>query len=128
METLLDPGRRFVQERASVEEWVFISDEPSDGQNTVEVSMLHSTDHSEYIPVTPRVSNQFTSLPWETAKPQDMSCFWERIKVRHGLNATSFIHVNSDPFLSVWYCRFQQNFARDQKKETCYIFPHEQFQ
>ena len=44
--------------KAFVEEWVFISGEPSDGQNTVEVPMLHNTDHSEYIPVTPRGSKQ----------------------------------------------------------------------
>ena len=66
--------------KAFVEEWVFISDEPSDGQNTVEVPVLHNTDHSEYIPVTPRASKQFTSLPWEPAKPQDKACFWEQIE------------------------------------------------
>ena len=74
-ETLLDPGRRFVQE-SLCGRVVFISDEPADGQNTVEVPVLHSTDHSEYIPVTPRVSKQFTSLSWETSKPQDKACFW----------------------------------------------------
>ena len=35
--------------KAFVEEWVFISDEPSVGPKTVEVPMLHNTDHSEYI-------------------------------------------------------------------------------
>ena len=35
METLLDTGRRFVR-KAFVEEWVFISGEPSDGQNIVD--------------------------------------------------------------------------------------------
>ena len=29
------------------------------------------------------------------------------LRCGHGLNATSFIHVNSVPFLSVWYYRFQ---------------------
>ena len=65
---------------AFVEEWVFISDEPSEGPSTVEVPMLHITDHSEYIPVTPRTSKHSTSLPWETAKPQGKACFWERIE------------------------------------------------
>ena len=45
--------------KAFVEEWVLISDEPSDGQNTFEVPVLHSTDHSGCIPVTPRISKQF---------------------------------------------------------------------
>ena len=42
--------------------------------------MLHNTDQSEYIPVTPRTSKHSTSLPWETAKPQDKACFVERIE------------------------------------------------
>ena len=29
------------------------------------------------------------------------------LRCGHGLHATSFIHVNSVPFLSVWYCRFK---------------------
>ena len=66
--------------KAFVEEWVFISDEPSEGPSTIEVPMLHNTDHSEYIPVTPSTSKHSTSLPWETAKPQDKACFWERIE------------------------------------------------
>ena len=66
--------------KAIVEEWVFISGEPSDGQNNVEVPVLHNTDHSEYIHVTPRTSKQFSSLPWETAKPHDKACFWERLE------------------------------------------------
>ena len=61
--------------KAFVEEWVFISDEPSDGPNTVEVSMLHKTDHSDCIPETPRISNQFGSLPWEPTRPQDKALF-----------------------------------------------------
>ena len=66
--------------KAYVEEWVFISDEPSQGPSTVEVRMLHNRDHREYIPVTPRTSKHSTSLPWETAKPQDKTCFGERIE------------------------------------------------
>ena len=48
--------------------------------DTVEVPMLHNTDHSEVIPETPRVSKLSTSFPWETAKPQDKACFCERIE------------------------------------------------
>ena len=44
--------------KAVMEEWVLISDEPSNGQNTDEVLVLHSTNRSEYIPVTPRVAKQ----------------------------------------------------------------------
>ena len=44
--------------KAFVEEWVFISGEPSDGQNTVEFPVLHSFDHSDYVPV-----KKFASLP-----------------------------------------------------------------
>ena len=66
--------------KAFVKERVFFSDEPSEGPNTVEVPMLHNTDHSEYIPETPRVSRLSTSPLWETAKPQDKACFWKRIE------------------------------------------------
>ena len=79
METLLDPGRSFVQEslcgRMDLHQrWTIW------WTNTAEVPMFHNTDHSEYISVTPRTSKQFTSLPWETAKPQDKAFFWERIE------------------------------------------------
>ena len=63
-----------------MEEWVFISDEHSEGPSTAEVPVLQNTDHSEYIPVTPRTSTHSTSLPWETAKPQDKVCFLERLE------------------------------------------------
>ena len=93
--------------RALMEEWVFISDVPSEGPSTAEDPMIHFTDHSEFIPVTPRTSKVSTSLPWETAKPQDKAKLRHHfLRCGHGLNATSFIHVNSVPFLSVWYCRF----------------------
>ena len=46
METLLDPGRRFVQKKAFVEELVFVSGDSSDGQNVMDFPVLHSTDHS----------------------------------------------------------------------------------
>ena len=61
--------------KAFVEEWVFISDVPSEGPSTAEDPMIHNTVHSEYIPVTPRTSEHSTSLPWETTKPQDKACF-----------------------------------------------------
>ena len=64
-------SQSLMHSRWLVEEWVFISDEPSDGQNTVEVPGLHSTDHSDCISETPRISKQFTSLPWEHPKPQE---------------------------------------------------------
>ena len=66
--------------KAFVEEWVFTSDVPSDGPRTAEDPVIHNTDHSEHIPVTPRTSKHFTSLPWETAKTQDKACFWERFE------------------------------------------------
>ena len=37
--------------KAFVEEWVFISDVPSEGPSTAEDPMIHNTVHSEYIPV-----------------------------------------------------------------------------
>ena len=59
---------------------VFISGEPSDGPNTVDVPVLHNTDHSDCTPVTPRISKQFDSPPWEPTKPQDKASFGERIE------------------------------------------------
>ena len=35
METLLDPGRRIVQKKAFLEEWVFVSGDSPDGQNVM---------------------------------------------------------------------------------------------
>ena len=42
--------------------------------------MLHSTDHSDCIRETPRISKQFDSLPWEPTRPQDKAYVWERIE------------------------------------------------
>ena len=42
--------------------------------------MLHSIDHSDCIPETPRISKQFGSLPWEPTRPQVKAHFWERIE------------------------------------------------
>ena len=58
--------------KAFLEEWVFISDVPSEGPS--------STDQGEVIPETPGVSKLASSSPWEPAKPQDEACFWERIE------------------------------------------------
>ena len=55
-----------------MQEWVFISDVPSEGPS--------STDQGEVIPETPRVSMLASSLLWEPAKPHDEVCFWERIE------------------------------------------------
>ena len=67
--------------KAYVGEWVFISDVHSERPSTAEDSMVHNTDHSEFIPVTPKASKHSTSFPWETAKPQDKACFFcERIE------------------------------------------------
>ena len=49
----VDPNRRGF-ENAFLEEWVFISDTPSQGPSAIEASMHHNTNHSEHIPVTPR--------------------------------------------------------------------------
>ena len=108
METLLDPGRRFVRKSFFVGEWVFISGQPSDGQNTIDFPVLHSTDHSECIPVTPRNSEQLDSLPWEPTKPQDKVYFWERIEAPPPfITATAYMQLHSStttavPFLNVW--------------------------
>ena len=58
--------------KAYMEEWVFISDVPSEGPS--------STDQGEVIPETPRVSKHASSLPLEPAKLHDKACFWERIE------------------------------------------------
>ena len=64
-----------------MEKWVFISGEHSDGQNIMDFPVLHSTDHSDCIPETPRISKQFGSLPLEPTGPQDKAYyFWERIE------------------------------------------------
>ena len=74
-------------EKAFVEDWVFVSGDSSDGQTVMDFPVLHSTDHSDCTPETPRISKHF--------------------HYGHGPNSTSFIHDNSVPFLSVWNCHFQ---------------------
>ena len=77
METLLDPGRRIVQKALL---GGVGSADSSDGQNVMDFPVLHSTDHADCIPETPRISKQFDSLPWEPTRPQDKAYFWERIE------------------------------------------------
>ena len=55
-----------------MEEWVFISDAPSEGPSSV--------NQGDVIPETPRVSKLDSSSPWESAKPRDKACFRERIE------------------------------------------------
>ena len=66
--------------KAFLEEWVFVGGESSDGQNAMDFLVLHSIDHTDCIPETPRPSRQFNSLPWEPTRPQDKDSFWERIE------------------------------------------------
>ena len=63
-----------------MEEWVFVGGDSSDEQNVMDFPVLHSTDHADCIPETPRPSRQFDSLPCEPTKPQDKDYFWERIE------------------------------------------------
>ena len=56
--------------KAYLEEWVFISDAPSEGPS--------SADQGDVIPETPRVSKLAPSLPWESANPLEIAFFWER--------------------------------------------------
>ena len=57
--------------KALVEERVLVSGDSSDGQNVMDFNVLHSTDHSDYMPV-----KQFDLLPWKLLKPY----VWERIE------------------------------------------------
>ena len=50
------------------------------GQNVVDFPVLHSTDDSDCIPETPRISKQIDSLPGEPTRPQDKAYVWERIE------------------------------------------------
>ena len=110
--------------KAFVKEWVFISDEPSDEQNTVEVPVLHSTDHSDCIPVTPRVSKQFASLPWETPRSLKIRLiFWERIEAPlpplRPRPKCNFIHPRQ---LSPFAERLELPFSNDEILSSCEEF------
>ena len=43
---------------AYLEEWVLISDTPSEGPNAIEAPMFQKTDHSDHIPWTHRTLDQ----------------------------------------------------------------------
>ena len=70
--------------KAFLEEWIFVGDDSSDGQNVTDFLVFHSTGHTNYIrddhPPTPRPSRQPDSLPWEPTRPQDKAYSWERIE------------------------------------------------
>ena len=107
LETLLDPGWRFIQE-SLYGRVVFMSDEHTDEQAPIDDSVLQSTDYSDCIPGTTRISKHCDPVPCEPTIPP----FWNDwrhhcLHYGHGPNATSFINVNSVPFLGVWYYRFQ---------------------
>ena len=74
METLLDPGRRFVQESL----YGRVGLHRDQALPRILSSIKQITVNSS--PRLPRVSKHSTSLPWETAKPQDKACSWERIE------------------------------------------------
>ena len=63
-----------------MEEWEEVCGDSSEEQNNIEVPVLHGTDHSDYIPVTPGNSNQVDSLPWEPTRPQAVR---QRVKNNH---------------------------------------------
>ena len=65
--------------KAFVEEWVFVSGDSSDGQNVTDFPVLHSTDHSDCILETPRISQQVASPLRETTRLEDKTYVWERI-------------------------------------------------
>ena len=54
METLLDPGWRLVQ-KGLLGVVVFVGGDSSEGQNVMDFPVLHSTDHADCIPETPKI-------------------------------------------------------------------------
>ena len=98
MEALLDPVEDSFK-KAYMEEWVFISDAPSDRPS--------STDQGEVIPETPRVSKLASSSPWKPVNELRHHC----LRCGQDKNVIPFILVSLVPFLSVWSCRFQMNLS-----------------
>ena len=82
--------------------------EHTDEQAPIDDSVLQSTDYSDCIPGTTRISKQCDPVPCEPTIPP-FGNDWRHhcLHYGHGPNATSFINVNSVPFLGVWYYRFQ---------------------
>ena len=67
--------------KASMEEWVFISDEHTDQQASKDDSVLQSTDYSDCIPGTTRSSKHCDPVPCEPTIPLRQSLFfWERLE------------------------------------------------
>ena len=63
-------------EQALVEEWVCISDESSDGQKVMDFPVLTAQiTVIDCIPVTPKISRQTDSHPWEPTKTEDKAYF-----------------------------------------------------
>ena len=61
--------------KAFVEEWVSNSDAPCEGPSTAEDPMVHDTDPSEYISVTPLLRNIPLRYLGRPRSAQDKSCF-----------------------------------------------------
>ena len=77
METLLDPrlgirSRKPLWKSGSSSAMNLLTD-----RTLVEDSVLQSTDHSDCIPGTTRISKQCEPAPCESTKPQDKANFWE---------------------------------------------------
>ena len=66
--------------KALMEEWVFISDEHIDEQAPIDDPVFQSTDYSDCIPGTTRISKQCDPVPCQTTIPRDQPHFWERLE------------------------------------------------
>ena len=105
--------------------------------------VLHSTDHSDCIPETPRISKLFDSLPSEPTRPQDKAYFWERIEAPlpplrprpkwnfiHPRQLSPFPQRLELPFSSDdMLCGFEEivSFGTDQFTAWVKMSPHEVF-
>ena len=61
--------------KAFMEEWVFISDELADEQAPIDDSVLHSTDYSDCIPGTNRISKPCDLVPCEPTVRRDKAYY-----------------------------------------------------
>ena len=99
--------------KASMEEWVFISDEHTDQLASIDDSVLQSTDYSDCIPGTTRISKHCDPVPCEPTIPLRQSFFfgndWRHhcLHCGHSPNATSYIRNSSVPFPNAWNCPFR---------------------
>ena len=94
--------------KASLEEWVFISDVPSEGP---EDPMVHDTDHR--LPGCRSIPLRYLG---SLRSPKIKRAFGDELRHHclrcgHDQNVTSFIHVSAAPFPSIWYCRFQMRLS-----------------